>query len=138
MNPLGRRIKREMIKENQRTLGLKEIFVPLLDQQVVRMENGEISFDWNFIGEVIRYAKDLNYTICIDINYPDRSFSEWQAVIVSFASFVLSVMGRECLSRFRFYIFLTEIYLDAEVEELVKRLEEIIDMKQIKVAARYK
>lgn len=138
MNPLGRRIKREMIKENQKTLGLREIFIPLLDKQVVHTDNGEISFDWNFIGEVIRYAKDLNYIICIDINYPDRSFAEWQSVIVSFASFVLSVMGKEYLSRFRFYIFLTEIYLDAEVEELVKRLAEVIDMKHIKVAARYK
>lgn len=138
MNPLGRRIKREMIKETQKILGLREIFIPLLDKNVVQYVNGDISFDWNFIGEVIKYSKDMNYTICIDINYTDRSFNEWQSIIKSFASFVLSVMGKECLSRFRFYIFMTEIYVDAEVEELVNRMSEIIDLKSIKVTARYK
>lgn len=138
MNPQGRRIKLEMIKESQKLLGVKEIFLPLLDDHVVQAEGGEISFDWNFIGEVIKYARNMNYTVCIDINYADRSFMEWSSVINSFASFVLSVMGKECLARFRFYIFLTEIYADAEMEELLNRMTELIDVRNIRVAARYR
>lgn len=139
INSLGRRrIKREIIKENQRILGMKEIFIPLFDRHVVNISDGEITLDWNFIGDVIRYAKEMNYIICIDINYADRTFKEWLAVVVNFVSFVSGVMGKEYLSRFRFYIFLTDICADGEVEELVGRMSEIIDPKNIKVAARYK
>jgi AraC-like DNA-binding protein len=138
INLLGRRIKREIIKENQKVLGLKEIFLPLLDKHVVQISNQDIKVDWNFIGEVIKYAKEMNYVICIDIDYADREFREWESIINGFASFVFGVMGKEWLSRFKFYIFLTEANLDSEAEELVNRLSKIIDHKNIKVAVRYR
>ena len=134
----NRRIKHEIMKENQKTLGISEIFLPLFDKQVVQSVGDDFILDWNFIGEVIKYAKEMNYIICIDMDYPERTPKEWYSIISRFTSFVLSAMGRECLSRFRFYLFVTEVYHDSEVEDLVNRLGEQIDIRNIKVCTRYR
>lgn len=134
----NRRMMHEIILESQRTLGLREIFLPLFDRQMVQSSGEDWILDWYFIGDVIKYAKDMNYVICIEIDYPDRTPKEWHEIICRFSSFVLSAMGQECLSRFRFYLFVKEIFRDPEVEELVTRMEELIDPRNIKVSARYR
>lgn len=133
----GRRIKREMMKENQRSIGLKEIFLPLFDRNVVHFSEGEPVFDWNFIGEVIHYSREMNYFICIEINYSDRNHQDWQKILDRFTTFVLSLMGKECLSRFRFHVYFTDVHIDAESQELINFLCEKTDSRSLKVAVRY-
>ena len=53
----GSKLKREMIKESHHQLGLREIYLPLLDSNVVKLRDGEVMMDEDFVWMALEKAK---------------------------------------------------------------------------------
>ena len=133
----GSRIKKEMIRESHQELGLRELYLPLLDKNVVEFHEGEISIDREFIENVFRVVREMAYILCIEVRFEERPAEEWNQIISSFAAAVLRQGGKEAINRCRFFIYFSEFEKDVEVKGLIDQLKGTIDPKNVKMALKF-
>lgn len=133
----GSRIKKEMIRESHQALGLREIYMPLLDKNAAGLRDGKITYDTEFVENIFRIVREMSYVLCIEIRFEERSAEEWEQIITGFASSIQHQEGKEALSRCRFCIYFSEFEKDVEVKGLIDRLKGHIDSKNIKMALKF-
>ena len=62
----GTKLKREMIRESRQASGLKSVYLPLLDSNVVKEENGDFFIDNRFIEKVLTSIRELGMILYRD------------------------------------------------------------------------
>ncbi|MCE2603996.1 hypothetical protein LH384_33455, partial [Pseudomonas aeruginosa] len=67
----GSRIKKEMIRESHQALGLREIYMPLLDKNAAGLRDGKITYDTEFVENIFRIVREMSYVLCIEIRFEE-------------------------------------------------------------------
>lgn len=133
----GSKLKREMIRESHHALGLREIYLPLFDGKVIGMQDGEIEMDETFCGAVLQNAKELGHILCIELAFHRYPVNDWEKLIRAFVSMIKEKGSKEMLQRCKFIIYFDKLENDAAARELIDKVSDIIDAKNIKMAIRF-
>ncbi len=126
-----------MIRESHHALGLREICLPLFDGKVIKMQDGKIEMDEAFIGTVLQNAKELGHILCIELAFHMYSANDWEKLIRAFAGVAREKGGREMLQRCKFILYFDKLESDAAAGELIDRVSDAIDAKNIRMAIRF-
>lgn len=130
------RIKKAIIKESQKEIDLRNIFIPLLNRRTAPVEGSRPRFDWNHIDTVLDFILEMNYVLCVEIDYGIREPGEWKAVMEEFAKYCRDEYGTDFADKLEYWIFYEDLDKAAEIKTLIRDLSGHIDPKKIKVAVR--
>ena len=125
----GSKLKREMVRESHLETGLKEIVLPLLDSD-------ETAADADFIDKVLDSARTMGLALTVEITFAKRDCAAWERVIREFAV-RLAAYGKEAVSRCRFNIYIDDFEKDVQAKQLIDRISDIINPKNIKMAVKF-
>ena len=133
----GTKLKREMIRESRQASGLKSVYLPLLDSNVVKEENGDFFIDNRFIEKVLTSIRELGMILYIEIEFNNHSIREWKRIIRSFARTAAGKGGEDLLQNCRFIVYIDEFEKDMLVKELADGISDVINTKNIEMAMRF-
>lgn len=133
----GSKLKREMIKESHHELGLREIYLPLLDRSTAEIKDGSVSLDDGFILSALRKAKEMAHVLYIELEFDLHSVDQWEEIITAFVSTVISGGGKELLQRCRYVVCFDKLEKDIAVKELIDRVSPLVGAKNIKMALKF-
>ena len=133
----GTKLKREMIRESRQASGLKSVYLPLLDSNVVKEENGDFFIDNRFIEKVLTSIRDLGMILYVEIEFNNHSIREWKRIIRSFAKTAAGKGGEDLLQNCRFIVYIDEFEKDMLVKELADGISDVINTKNIEMAMRF-
>lgn len=132
----GTKLKREIIRASRRSSGLKSVYLPLLDANVVKEENGDIFIDNDFIEKVLEGIKELEMQLYIEIEFNNHSISEWKQIIRAFVK-TASAKDNSLFQSFRFIVYIDEFEKDKLVKELADEISDIVNPKNLQMAMRF-
>lgn len=133
----GSKLKREMIKESHHELGLREIYLPLLDRSTTEIVDGTVSLDDGFILSVLHKAREMAHVLYIELEFDLHSADDWEAIIRESVDTVTRDGGRELLQRCRYVVCFDELEKDVAVKELIDRVSPFVGAKNIKMALKF-
>ena len=133
----GSKIKREMIEEQRLESGLKEIYIPLLDRNVVGIDGDSISMDMDFIEMVLMRVKKMSLILYIEVRYREHTPEEWERIIEYFIHAVGDSGKPGLLSRCRFLFCFDELTDAPGVKKLVTAVSGIVGAKNVKMALKF-
>ena len=125
----GSKLKREMVRESHLETGLKEIVLPLLDSD-------ETAADADFIDKVLDNVRTMGLALTVEITFAKRDCAAWERVIREF-EVRLAACGKEAVSRCRFNIYIDDFEKDVQAKQLIDRISDIINPKNIKLAVNF-
>ncbi len=125
----GSKLKREMIRESHLETGLKEIVLPLLDSD-------ETAADADFIDKVLDNVRTMGLALTVEITFARRDCDVWERIIREFAV-RLTACGKEAVSRCRFNIYIDDFEKDVQAKQLIDKISDIINPKNIKLAVKF-
>lgn len=131
------KIKKEMIRESHMATGLREIYMPLFDNNVVRDDGDDIFMDFEFIDKVLERIKIMGFVLTIEIRIDKRPADKWIRIIKSFVKSAESKGGRELVNKCRFNIYIEEFEKDTQARELIDNVSDIINPKNIKMIVKF-
>ncbi len=132
----GSKIKQEMMDERQMESGLREIYLPLLSQAVVRMDGENVDMDMDFVDMVLKRIRRTAVLLCIEMYFPERTPEEWVRVIEYFVH-AAGDSGTPVLSKCRFIFTFDEFSDAAEVRALINRIAPVTGPKNTKMVLRF-
>ena len=135
---LGSKLKREMIRESHHELGLREIYLPLLDKNVADIRDGQIAIDESFVCSVLQKAKEMAHVLYIEMDFDSRSAEEWEQVIYAFIDIVKKSDVRDMLQRCRFIVYFDQLEKDVMVKELIDRIAPAVGPRNIRMALKFR
>lgn len=133
----GSKIKQEMMDERQMESGLREIYLPLLSQAVVRMDGENVDMDMDFVDMVLKRIRRTAVLLCIEMYFPERTPEEWVRVIEYFVHAVGDSGTPGLLSKCRFIFTFDEFSDAAEVRALINRIAPVTGPKNTKMVLRF-
>ena len=125
----GSKLKREMIRESHLETGLNEIVLPLLDSD-------ETASDAAFIEKTLESARIMGFTVTVEITFAKRDCDAWERVIREFAGRA-AACGKDTLNRCRFNIYIDDFEKDVQAKQLIDKISDIINPKNIKMAVKF-
>ncbi len=125
----GSKLKREMVRESHIETGLKEIVLPLLDSD-------ETAADTEFIKKVFEKTKIMGLTLTVAITFIERDCDTWEKVIRKFADRAAG-FSKDALNSCRFNIYIDDFEKDVQAKQLIDRISDIINPKNIKLSVKF-
>ena len=132
----GSKIRREMIRESYQESGLREIYLPLLDQETVSVQGGSMEIDMEFIRRTIDMVREMMGTLFIEVAFCERSAAEWEQILTTFSDRLQEYAGKEMLNRCRLVICVEAFEQVLEARELQERIAERTGFKNLKLVFR--
>ena len=78
----------------------------------------------------------MGLALTVEITFAKRDCAAWERVIREFAV-RLAACGKEAVSRCRFNIYIDDFEKDVQAKQLIDRISDIINPKNIKMAVKF-
>ena len=133
----GSKMKMQMILESRRESGVNEICIPLFDEDIMSVNDGEAQFDMDFVKKVLSEAKEMKLTLCIEVVSGKRTEEEWRKLLRSFADAIRQEGLVQLLSGCRFITYFDEFEKMAEAKELADSISKATGCRDVRMALRF-